>query len=368
MPSIDTALLLDILLGLIVLLFVPFGVRRGVAKEAMVSAGLLLGAAVGAAWAETAGTDLASWLDLSAETARFAVAVTALVGGALLLGYGGGAALGRLRQGILARLTGGILAAVNGTILLAYLLAFVQRFLRPGSDPGVVDDGIVGRTLLRDLDWLLLGAAAVAAVCVLLGLLVTGFRRRGEPLAVEVGGGVVPPRQRPVRVSREADSGKYEPTASDAPGGPDPRPGRFGGSSPGLAPGLGQTSPLPSPPERWRSDDPPQRDGDDWRRPRAMLDASPASNGHAPAPSRDAWLRRTGTVTHPSPEASTGSNALGGGGFGPPGGGTTGAVPRAGTPPDPEGDGAAPGRRRCPACGAVPGPRDLFCPECGTAV
>jgi uncharacterized membrane protein required for colicin V production len=43
-PQIDTPLLLDILLGLVILLFVPFGIRRGVAKEAMVSAGVLLGA------------------------------------------------------------------------------------------------------------------------------------------------------------------------------------------------------------------------------------------------------------------------------------------------------------------------------------
>ena len=44
MPQIDTPILLDILLGLVILLFVPFGIRRGVAKEAMVSAGVLLGA------------------------------------------------------------------------------------------------------------------------------------------------------------------------------------------------------------------------------------------------------------------------------------------------------------------------------------
>lgn len=365
MPAIDTPLLLDILLGLIILLFVPFGVRRGVAKEAIVSGGLLLGAAVAAAWAESAGDDLADWLDLGSETARFTVAAAALGGGALILGYGGGAALGRLRQGVLARLTGGLLAALNGALLLAYLLAFVQRFLRPGRDPGVVDDGVVGRALVRELDWLLLGAAAAMALCVVLGLIVTGFRRRNEPGGVDGAGAVVPPRQRPVRVPRDVDAGKYEPTSPfGSPGGSDPRPGRFGGSSPGL----GHTTPLPDPPERWRIDDPPERDADRWPRPRAMLDASHATNGHAPTPPlADDWLRRTGTVTPLPPSEPTRPDGGATEGIVPPGPGNVDTAPRAGAASEPE-ENAGTSRRRCPACGAGAGARDLFCPECGTTL
>ena len=97
--EIDTPFLLDILLGLVVLLFIPFGIRRGVAKEAMVSAGILLGATLadrfGAAW----GAVLASRFGWSRD-ATFRASAASLRGH-LLLGYGGGAALGPSRPGTL---------------------------------------------------------------------------------------------------------------------------------------------------------------------------------------------------------------------------------------------------------------------------
>lgn len=348
MPTIDTDLLLDVLLGLIVLLFVPFGVRRGVAKEAMVSAGVLLGAVVADRWADRGGDELAGRFSFSVDTARFVVAVASLAVGAVVLGYGGGAALGRLRQGVLARLAGGLLAALNGALILAYVLAFIQRFLRPGRDVGAIDDGVVGRFLLREFDRFLLAAAAALAVAVVLGLIVTGFRRRNEPLVLPGADNPgIPPRQRPVRFPRGGDAGKYEPDADPPPPGPASRPGRFGGG----ASSLGQTRPILDRPEPWRGDEP--ETGASWPRPRATLEVGGATNGHAaePAGATD-WLRRgSGTLHFDRP--STGDPTLGGDGVARP-------------PTEPVA--GETGERRCPTCGAPLGRQDVFCAECGTTL
>lgn len=91
MPRIDTPLLLDILLGLVVLLFVPFGIRRGAAKEAMVSAGILLGATLAARFGEPWGQELSARTSLDVGAATFAASTAILLACTFLLGYGGGA-------------------------------------------------------------------------------------------------------------------------------------------------------------------------------------------------------------------------------------------------------------------------------------
>ena len=355
MPAIDfdTELLLDILFGLVVLFFVPFGVRRGVAKEAMVSAGVLFGAVVADRWAIRGGDELVERFAVSPETARFAVAVACLGVGAAVLGYGGGAALGRLRQGVHARLTGGLLAAVNGALILAYVFAYLERYLWPGQGVGVLDDGLVGRALLRDFDWLLLAAAAIVGLCVLLGWIVTGFRRRNEPLGAPSGEAPgIPSRQRPVRLPRGGDAGKFEPDAGPPP--PEPRPGRFGGGNPALD----HTAPIldrPDRPEPWRADDEPGT-GASWPRPRAGLDLGHAANGHAVKPTGAAdWLQQ-----RPERFRLDGSQ----GGAPASSGGDDAGFRR---PPSARSSGLG-DERRCPTCAAALGPHDVFCPECGTTL
>jgi hypothetical protein len=78
LPQIDTPLLLDILLGLVILLFVPFGIRRGVAKEAIVSAGILLGANLADRFGATWGAELSSVFNLQQGTATFTASVALL--------------------------------------------------------------------------------------------------------------------------------------------------------------------------------------------------------------------------------------------------------------------------------------------------
>src|SRR5215218_6131070 len=177
-PQIDTPLLLDILLGLVILLFVPFGIRRGVAKEAMVSAGVLLGATLAERFGATWGAELTSRFGLEQGTATFTASAALLLACTFLLGYGAGAALGRSRPGTASRLAGGLLAAFNAAFLLSTLFGWIDAYLKQGS---ALDDGIIGEALLRRADDLLLGAAGVLMLLTVLGWFVNASRSRRQP-------------------------------------------------------------------------------------------------------------------------------------------------------------------------------------------
>jgi uncharacterized membrane protein required for colicin V production len=367
-PPINTPLLLDLLLGLIVLLFVPFGIRRGVAKEAMVSAAILWGALVATIWTEPWAAVLVERFDLERRTATFAVAVAILFGSAVLLGYGGGAALGRTRQGVLAHLAGGVLAALNGALLVALLLADVERYLPPWQE---LDDGTVSRFLLRDLDRLLLAAGALLFAWVALGVIVTTVRHHRQPRDLTTAGATgyaaaTPPvRHRPVRMPREADAGKFEPLPGTTP--PARPAGTYERTTPLFDPSVGSS-------RRGVTDD------EQWRRPatgdRPFAVPPPAGNstgagsapnrhnGHAPPPAaEDSWLRRAAAITRPPesdrpaqpPPASSGLSPEASWRFGGRDAANRDTAPE---PPTRWG-------RACPTCGASVGATDSFCAECG---
>jgi uncharacterized membrane protein required for colicin V production len=335
-PQIDTPLLLDILLGLVVLLFVPFGIRRGVAKEAMVSAGILLGASLADRFAAGWASELSTRFNLEQGSASFAAAAALLFASTFLLGYGAGAALGRARPGTLSRLAGGLLAAFNAALLLSYLLAWIDQYLQQG---GALDDGIVSTALLQQADTLLLAAAGVLLGLTVIGWIINATRSRRQPRAPDGSSMAgVPARQRPVRVAPAADAGKYDPGIEASP-----RSGRFG-------PGFEATSPLPvasSLGERapWYGDGqtvPVNGNGRD-----ARLNGSRTGHTEAATSSTDetvwsAW-------SHPAPEESFARSE-----------------PVAQWPvtqslgvTDDE---------RCAVCRARVGPRDVFCPECGATL
>ena len=322
MPELDSRLLLDLLLAFIVLLFVPFGIRRGIAKEAMVSAGILLGALLAGAWAEAGGTRLGDVLGMDRGTASFAVALAALLAGTFLVGYGAGAAVGELRPGVPARLAGGLLAAINGIVFLAFLLQAIEQWLQPGEE---LDDGVVTGALMRRFEEVLLVSAAIVLTLIVIGWIVNAVR--GPAATAEV---AIAPRSRPVRVAPGSDAGKFEPEIVGPP---------TGRSKATLA----ETAPLPGE---------PASSGNPWQRP---FHAAPA-NGHtnpavgpATPPAAGEWVRRPGDAV--VGERGVGTPASGDGGR------------RFGTVGGPEG--AVEERRRCPTCGAVADPSDLYCQQCG---
>jgi uncharacterized membrane protein required for colicin V production len=335
-PQIDTPLLLDILLGLVILLFVPFGIRRGAAKEAIVSAGIFLGATLAERFGQSWGSELSARVALAPGAANFAASALLLFGATFLLGYGGGAALGVLRPGMLSRLVGGLLAAFNATLLLTYLLGWIDTFMAQGA---ALDVGVLSEALLRRGDVLLLGAAGVLLLLNVAGWLLNASRARRQPRAPD--GSLmanIPPRQRPVRMASAADAGKYEPDRE-----PISRSGRFG-------PGLEATSPLPAG-SAVAGSAPWPADGH----------AGNGANGHGREPRGiGAWQRPADATAGQSDEtvwsawSATPEDT----------GARTEPVsqwpvaPSVGVTDD----------DRCAVCHARVGPRDVFCPECGATL
>jgi uncharacterized membrane protein required for colicin V production len=336
-PQIDTPLMLDILLGLVILLFVPFGIRRGVAKEAMVSAGLLLGAILAGRFAESWGAELASRFAMDPGVARFVVSVALLLAGVFLLGYGAGAALGVMRVGTLSRLAGGLLAAFNAALFLSYVLRWIDEYLAAGA---ALDDGFIGEALLRRSDSLLLGAATVLLALTILGWIVNATRARRQPRELNgAGQSGIPARQRPVRVAPAADAGKYEPGIEPAA-----RSGRF-------APGIDATTPL--------SSGAPHANQSPWAGEGNTL---LASNGHGGAAQLDGTRQQAVGAPQPHLDDTVWSAWSAEGGDEPyarmepasqwP------VAPSLGVTDD----------ERCAVCHARVGSRDVFCPECGATL
>lgn len=153
--------LLDILLLILIALFVPIGFWRGAQREALVTLGILFGAALGDAWAHSWGNDLANLTRLRPAGGAFMIAVLFLIGSAFLLGYGSGAALPAPRPGILSRFLGGLIAGGNGALLLSYALRDIRVYLLQNQSPGFLDNALVAHFLASGAGWLLLVAAIV---------------------------------------------------------------------------------------------------------------------------------------------------------------------------------------------------------------
>jgi uncharacterized membrane protein required for colicin V production len=335
-PQIDTPLLLDILLGLVILLFVPFGIRRGVAKEAMVSAGVLLGATLAQRFGGAWGAELTSRFGLEQGAATFAASAALLLVCTFLLGYGAGAALGRSRPGTASRLAGGLLAAFNAAFLLSTLFGWIDQYLQQGA---ALDDGIIGEALLRRADLLLLGAAGVLLVLTVVGWIVNASRSRRQPRESDrslMGG--MPARQRPVRMANDSDAGKYEPGRE-----PVSRSGRFGQ-------GIEATSPLPVG-STYAEAEPWPRDGQ----------ATLMNNGHSRASGVESTRQRALDAPQTQNDETVWSA------WSAAGDDTVAETEPAGPWPVTSSTGVT-DDERCAVCRARVGPRDVFCPECGATL
>jgi hypothetical protein len=387
--TMDDYLILDILLGLIVVLFAAIGCWRGAAKEVVVTAGIFAGYALASSWARPWGGDLSDLTDLRVDVAQLLVAATAILAATIILGYGGSALAGSPDVRLSGRLAGAALAAINGGLLLHYCLSFIERFLTDEGAQRALDRSHVSRLLLRQFGWMLIGAAGIAAAAIVVSLLA---RRRGAVVAGAPAPAMSEPamyqespgRQRPARLPRGADDGKYEPVAR----GFDPASGRYLTD----APSVRETIPLPpvdatnvaygaprgtpsvSEPGAAASD---RFSGDEWYR-RAeggvsssdapLPDVRPGSNGQTPAdrlsPHAPADLtqhldpegRESGANGHGSVDVSALSwirRSAHPGWLGD-------AAPTASTGGSEQRD------RQCRACGANLGEGDSFCPRCGS--
>ena len=307
-PAMDDAMLLDGLLILIVLLFVPIGSWRGVAREAIVVAGVLAGAAVAAAWARPWGADLAELTGMDVGVAQFSVAMVALLGSTLLLGYGGSVVAHAGAPGLAGRIFGGLLGAVNGVLLTAYTLRFVDRFLADQGTEQAIDESVVARVLVEEFGWVMLALVTSAGIAVLGAFL---LRRRSAPALAPAAESVESLDARTPRAPRLAwgrDDDKVEPAGR----GYDPASGRYAAD----APSVHQTVAMPAVD--------PQRIAVDRAEPHTDF-----AGGE--------WFERAAALR-----------------------GGTGAE----SPARSETSGGT-RNERCPACGEVVRSDEAFCPRCG---
>ncbi len=209
----SSPLLLDGLLLLVVLLFIPIGLWRGGVREAVVAGGVLLGGTLAGAWARPWGDDLATQFDLRPQAARCVVALALLLGATLCVGYGGGAALRLGTPGPLGRIGGALLSGLNGLLLLGYGLGFLDQYVLERTSVPMLSDSFVARFLLQQFGWLLLALIFVIVLVILAAAAQRDFV--DEPVEAVAGDtatvGGSGTRPRPVRVPQSADAGKFEP-------------------------------------------------------------------------------------------------------------------------------------------------------------
>lgn len=344
-------LVLDILLLLLIVLFMPIGFWRGPVKELFVTLGVLFGIVLADFWSRPWGRDLTAYTDLTASSGAFIVAMAFLVASTFILGYGLGATLAPAYHETQTRVLGAIVAAVNGMLLLSFSLQYVRLFLLSDANEESLNDSLFARFLLDQIGWVLL-AVAFFAVPLLLFILITGRRAYDQvyddygydeydnmdadvvdmPAPVEVR-----PRQQPVVERARTADAPTNVLPPRVPGQPRPQEAQVykAEPEPRRRRPTAETRPLVVDEPRVTADPTPASDAAD-----RMGDTDP----HIVLP-------RTTNPTQPAPpEPSLEPQAAA-------------APPVA---PAQEYSDLAPGYTRCQTCHAVLAPHVAICPNCGT--
>ncbi len=170
--SATIAQVLDLLMLLVLVMFIPIGLWRGVLREWVALVGITLGTLLAAEWAVPWGGDLAARTPLDDHMGAFAVGVLFFLGTTLLIGYGGGAALPfRTDLTRTNRLLGALLGVGNGTLILSGMLRLMQQHLFDGQSGSLLLGTALSRFLIADIGFAQLLLLAVLLLCVLVSVL-----------------------------------------------------------------------------------------------------------------------------------------------------------------------------------------------------
>lgn len=383
-------LILDLLFGVIVVLFAAIGMWRGVVKEIPVTAAIFLGAALASSWAVPWGNDLAREADLRTDVSRMIVTASALLGATLILGYGGGALIASHELGWGSRLIGGILAAINGGLILHFVLHGVESFFTGEATRDALRQSEVARILLREFGWILVAVASLLALCIVIAAIwgrnhlesdygsAPTFDAEADP-DYSVGS-----RGRSARLPTPADSGKYEPVRS----GFDSQTGRYAADAPSIRQTValppvdanriafegGRAAPADSSQARRDQTGQSPKDtyaGEEWIRrapytqipdqPYSRRGPVPDSESHGGARSADDQRRATDTRHDQSDNGQHGNNGAASFAW-------IGYPPASGFEPPRAKSGEEIQPRRCTRCAGELGENDDFCPHCGNHV
>lgn len=171
-----SAIVLDTLLVIILMMVIPLGFLRGGLREVCTGAGLLLGILLAMYWSGRWGNWLAALGDFDTGTARFLVAILVVVLVTSLIGYGGTAAFS-YQPSPGGRLFGAGLALLNGIVFVGYLINQVVEEAYDGQLPAAVESGFISRAFSVGFEWVLLVGALGVLGAAVFGMLI---RERAE--------------------------------------------------------------------------------------------------------------------------------------------------------------------------------------------
>lgn len=169
---------LDLLMALVLVMFVPIGLWRGALREWIALAGILLGSMLAAEWAEPWGRDLAAQTAIDPRVANFAVAALFFLGVTLFVGYGAGVALPyRPDLSWPNRVLGATLGLGNGLLILSSALRIMQRHLFDGAPGSPLFASGLAVFLILYIGWAELVLLVIFLLSVLAGLVRRGRHR-----------------------------------------------------------------------------------------------------------------------------------------------------------------------------------------------
>ncbi len=164
------AVVLDILLTVMPIVFAVLGFQRGIQREAMTLIGILLGALLVEIWAEPWAIANAVRFDNDVAGTQAFISVLLLLFSAIFIGYGGAVLLPsrrQLAQGS-ARIYGVAAGGVNGLLLIGLLLRYASLRTGLGIPGPQIAQTRVGGLLTERLPMLLLfgmlGGALIVVV------------------------------------------------------------------------------------------------------------------------------------------------------------------------------------------------------------
>ncbi len=181
---INISQILDLLLGLVLIMFVPIGFWRGALREWLTLAGIALGLLLATSWSERGGAFLAPILALDSNLAAFTAGAICLLGATLCVGYAGGVTLPyRPDLSGTNRWLGALLGLGNGILIVSGLLQLMQRTLFASHSDSSLKTSGLAKFLIESTGWVYLLLVLFFIGCVIAGL----FRRfmEGTPLMEE---------------------------------------------------------------------------------------------------------------------------------------------------------------------------------------
>ena len=219
---------LDLLIGLILVLFVPLGVWRGLLREALTTGGILLAAVVAGDWAPVWGPALTAQTGLTRPLAFFLVAISLFLGVVLVIGYGSALLLPTRAPGRWGRAAAGPLGLVNAALIVGYTLHFLQIHLYGNAPDSAIAQSSAAWFLANLVAVVFLLPVLVLTPAIVVAAIVRLIRsRRGQATARAAATTAVLPRvdadaaTRPIQRPAEAADTASRSSSLEAPRPPD---------------------------------------------------------------------------------------------------------------------------------------------------